>query len=318
MVEESILRRLSYAKSLYNVATNQFRQHSDIEISRSLVTLDNSVEAYMWVLLETRIPEKVNSLHGKSFREVTKEVNAILSNFELSSINELHDIRNNIQHKGILIAESQAQRYFGVAERVFTSSCNSMFGIDWNFVSLSVLIKEKTVADYILNAENFYAKGDFRACAPYMIMAFEVSKGMRQISQFGSLITMDRSNANSVIIQYPAFKSLFDYIDKIDQELEILKMGVEYNQWKGYRQELNDLNPRNSLFSTGQILDINRFPLFNESDKDIESWVRLNFPFIVETILKWEDSFERTGKLFRDISKSLDSFIKLFDSDNKN
>ena len=62
ILEETILRRLTFVKYVYNIAKNQFRQNSDIEISRSLVTLDNCIEAYMWVVLEVCVPEKVNSM----------------------------------------------------------------------------------------------------------------------------------------------------------------------------------------------------------------------------------------------------------------
>ncbi len=71
MLEENVLRRLTFVKYVYYIAKNQFRQNSDIEISRSLVTLDNCVEAYMWVVLEVCVSDKVNALHGKNFRDVT-------------------------------------------------------------------------------------------------------------------------------------------------------------------------------------------------------------------------------------------------------
>jgi len=105
MIDESILRRLAYVKSLYHVAKNQFKQSSDLEISRSIVTLDNSMEAYLWTILEVKIPKNVNSFHGKSFRDITSEITKHFPNFEQASINELHGIRNNIQHNGLMIAE---------------------------------------------------------------------------------------------------------------------------------------------------------------------------------------------------------------------
>lgn len=37
---------------------------------------------------------------------------------------------------------------------------------------------------------------------------------------------------------------LFKYIDKIEQEIEVLKLGLEYTQWKGYRFALGNMNPK--------------------------------------------------------------------------
>lgn len=318
MLEETILRRLTFVKYVYHIAKNQFRQNSDIEISRSLVTLDNCVEAYMWIILEVCVPDKVNTLHGKNFRDITKEMKNHVKNFEEISINELHDTRNNIQHKGTMIAESQAQRYFVIVDRLF-ASCNEIFGVEWDFVSLSILIKNKEVTNYVVNAENAFSKNNFQICARYIIMAFETAKSFRQISQFGSLITLDKANADSVVNQYPSLKPLFDYVDKIEQDLEVLKMGLEYNYWKGYRHELGDLNPRNVLFDSQNKNDFdkNKFPLFQETPQEIENWVRRNFSFIVETILMWEDSWERAGKPVKDLGSAMEELSNLLDSNKK-
>jgi hypothetical protein len=67
MIDNTILRRLTYVKSLLYISKEQYRKHSDVAISRSLVSLDNCVEAYFWIVMESKIPHKVNSLHDKTF-----------------------------------------------------------------------------------------------------------------------------------------------------------------------------------------------------------------------------------------------------------
>lgn len=317
MIDESILRRLAYVKSLYHVAKNQFKQSSDLEISRSVVTLDNCVEAYLWTMLEIKIPEKVNSLNGKNFRDITNEVSNHLFEFEKSSINELHVIRNNIQHSGLMIAESQANRYFDTVQKMFDSSSKIIFDVDWNFVSLSILIEDKNIAKFVQQAEKSFAENDFVTSAKYLIMAFESAKFMRQISQFGSGISIADSNAYSSLTKHPVLKPLYEYIEKIDEELEILKMGLEYNHWKGYRHELDDLNPKNYLYDYDEKkeLDIEKIPLFKEDANVIENWVRRNFSFVIETILMWENSMDAAGKPVKDLHDFMVGMEKLMEEE---
>lgn len=313
MIDESILRRLAYAKSLYHVAKNQFKQSSDLEISRSIVTLDNSMEAYLWTILEVKIPEKINSFHGKNFRDITSEITKHFPNFEKSSINELHGIRNNIQHNGLTIAESQASRYFDIVQKMFNLSSKSIFDIDWDFISLSILIKDKDIADYIQNAEKSFADNDFATSAKYLIMAFELSMMVRQMTQFGSGISLLSESAKISATNNPALKPLFNYVETIEEELEILKMGLEYNSWKGYRHELDDLNPKNVLYDYDKTkeLDVEKIPLFKEDAQVIEDWTRRNFSFVTETILMWQNSLTTAGKPTTDLQEFMGEMSKL-------
>lgn len=317
MIDESILRRLAYVKSLYYVAKNQFKQSSDLEISRSVVTLDNCTEAYLWTVLEVKIPEKINAFNGRNFRDITNEISVHLPEFEKSSINELHGLRNNIQHNGLMIAESQASRYFETVQKMFDSSSKSIFDIDWNFISLSILIKDKDIAGFIQNAEKSFADNDFATSAKYLIMAFEPSKMMRQMSQFGSGISLLSGYAETSTANNSALKSLFNYVETIEEELEILKMGLEYNDWKGYRHELDDLNPKNILYDydKNKELDIEKIPLFKEDAKVIEDWTRRNFSFVMETILMWQNSLSTAGKPTKDLQEFMVEMSKLMEQD---
>ena len=96
-------------------------------------------------------------------------------------------------------------------------------------------------------------------------------------------------------------------------------MGLEYNRWKGYRHELNDLNPKNVLYSSQNQnnFDETKFPLFRETTQDIENWVRRNFSFIVETILMWEDSWDRAGKFVKDLEAVADALSNILNLNKK-
>jgi len=106
-----------------------------------------------------------------------------------------------------MIAESQAKRYFVIVERLF-ASCKDIFGLGWDFISLSVLIKNNEVTKYVIDAEKAFSQNDFKTCAKFLIMAFETAKSIRQISQAGSLITIDKSLASSAVSQYPSVGSI--------------------------------------------------------------------------------------------------------------
>lgn len=311
---DTLVRRLVYVKLLHYSAKEQFSKNIEIEISRSIVTLDNCLESYFWTILESKMPEKINQLHGKSFRELVKQVSDFISDFDVHSINELHDVRNDIQHKGIQISNSQASKYFPMIERMFVNSCKEIFQLDWNFVSLSLLINNEEIATHYRNFEQYFYKKDFRNSAKSLIKAFEIAKSYRQLSQAGSQILFYGVNASGVISQYPKIKPLLDYVEKIEQELEILKMNIEYNQWKTYREVLEDLNPHHSLYYSGSNDNLDSLLLIKAPEEEIEKWIKENVSFVFETILKWQNSIESANRMTKDIIEGLESITKLLDS----
>lgn len=319
MIDETTLRRLAYVKSIHNLSELQFRPFSDIEISRSIVSLDSAVEAFIWIILGYKAPKKVNSLHGKNFGDLLDELKKHVKNFDINSIRELHSVRNNIQHSSLLIAESQARRYHPIAEKMFQELCTSVFKIDWKFISLSMLIEDAQVRNLLQTAEKYFGNTEYKKTAKYIIMAFEVAKVFRQFGQAGSGITISRIESEEILQSKKGGPEILEYTQKIEQELEVLKLGLDYSQWLGYRRDLGNVNPLESLYDdVDKDLDEESISLFQNDDGDIELWVRKNLPFVRDSILRWQDSMlnigdfmlkfaETLGNLAETVKKSQDS-----------
>ena len=318
MTDETTLRRLAYVKSVYDLASIQLKPYSDIEISRSLISLDSAVEAFIWIVLGEKIPDKVNSLHSKSFGDLLTEFSKHAENFDINTIRELHTVRNNIQHNSLLIAESQARRYYPVTEKMFQNISKSTFDIEWNMISLSMLIEDIQVKERLQAAEKYFASQDYRNAAKYVVMAFEIAKTFRQFGQMGSGISVSRNSAQT-ILNSTGGSEILQYTQKIEQELEVLKLGLDYSQWLAYRRELGNVNPIDSLYSNVDMdLDEKSISLFLQNDAKIEEWVRKNLPFARNTILRWQDSMINIGSFFKEFSEALDGFVSLLtESDDK-
>ena len=94
-------------------------------------------------------------------------------------------------------------------------------------------------------------------------------------------------------------------------------MGLEYNHWKGYRHELDELNPKKSLYDYDKKkkLDIKNIPLFKEDTKVIEDCVRRNFSFVTETILMWENSLSVAGKPAQALQEMMEEMLKFMEAE---
>lgn len=295
MIDETIARRLAYVKSLYINSKNQFQKNSDIEISRSLVSLDASVEAFFWLILNTKKPD-MDTRKIRQFYDIVNEVKKFAGDFDINSIKELHKVRNRVQHDGILIAKSQADRYYLVTNKLFHEFSENIFGIPWNTISLSLLIQEPNIARLCQNGENFLQKEDFANAAKSFIMAFELAKINRQSNQFGSGILFSKLSA--IMSGNESIQNLYNYVDSVQDELEVLKLGLDYMKWREYRFPLGSLKPSETLYSdetvSAPFQTIDNMTLFSFGDGEIKSWLINVLPFIYESILYWQDSVSDT------------------------
>ena len=233
----------------------------------------------------------MNSLHKKSFPEVLTEVTKQVPGLNLPGIREIHKTRNAIQHSGLLIAKSQAGRYFSLTKQLLNSTCKSIFNINWNQVSLSSLIIDDDVRKLYHSAEQSFVSKKYKESSKFLIMAFETAKRLRQQSQVGSMITFTRITAELTELEKKDSK-LFEYAEKIEQELEVLKLSLDYSKWLGYRRELGNVNPIDFLYNSDKnsLINEEKMGLFTEDNETVRLWTIRNLDFVLETILMWESS----------------------------
>jgi hypothetical protein len=247
MAQRTIVERLVYVKSLYNISQRVYAQNSSVSSSMAVVVLDNSIENLFWLIIDEEkplVPGKLDNDFTKLVNEVENICKMKQLTLDTSSIIQMHKARNNVQHHGILLDKKQSMNFFSVSDKILIEICENIFDISWDSVTLSLLIEDQEIADLYKNAEISFAKCDFRNAANNMIMAFERAKNSRQINQFGSGIAFkqfasgwNEKNMNDDL------KQLLDYVDTIYSEVEVIKLGLDYKKWRDYRLALGNLNP---------------------------------------------------------------------------
>jgi len=180
-----------------------------------------------------------------SFGDLVNEVNTTLQSLSLSvdtsMLNQMHKARNNVQHNGILLSTEQVSGYFASIQKLFFELSDRCFGIKWNDVSLALLIQDNEASADYREVERLINEKNFKQATKRLILLFERSIQLRQADQYGSNITQARSSAEKSSKKDQ--RALYDYTYKIEQELEVKKLDLDYKRWRDYRFILNNLDP---------------------------------------------------------------------------
>lgn len=184
LYDDSITRRLAYTKSLYLISNDQYQKNSEIEISRSILSLDNSIESFFWIILEIKKPTL--DMKNPSFLSLLNEIKIISSKLDVNTLKQMHIVRNKIQHNGILPSKSMADRFFKSAENMFENLTKEHLDLNWSDISLANLIQNKKISNMCKKAEQLFNEGKHLDASTCLIMSFEVCKLARQFNQFGS------------------------------------------------------------------------------------------------------------------------------------
>ena len=336
MISETILRRLVYVKLLHTTSKDRSENGSEIDTMQSILTLDNSFENLFWVILDLKEQTKAEELRRKNyptFQNLFNEIKQFV-NYDLSIAKEMHEARNLIQHSGIMVAKSLVRKFLLFSDEILPKICANVLNVKWEDISLSMLIENKEIAGYYKQGEEHFVKKDYRNAALNFIRAFETAKSQRQLRQFGSLILPDRIESQVAVNKSKSeiLEKVQTYVDKIYTDLEVLKLGLDYKQWREYRLPLGSLDPDDDLEAifpqappstiksdkpiiSDKPLDSDEWddlvkdakPIEQQSyqpvkkrgddsifsgmsDDDTKIWLSTITPFIIRSILYWQES----------------------------
>ena len=147
------------------------------------------------------------------------------------SLLSLHLARNGFQHNGIVPDVSGVTgEYQPLTLRVMKVVSQKRFGIEWDQISLSLLIKNTESRTLDQKAESAFVSGDWTNCASYLIYTFESMKQVAQTRIYGSGVTLYRmKSAESA--NDPDTRA---YVSVLDQEIETFKLGLDYLDLRNY------------------------------------------------------------------------------------
>ena len=211
--------------------------------------LDTALEATLKLAIDkaefdtgTRLKVQV------TFPELVNAVASISGLEEIGTLRpsllSLHHARNGFQHNGIVPDVSGVTgEYQPLTVKVMQIVSLSRFGISWDKISMSLLIKNVEIRTLFQNAESAFSAKDWVKCASYLIYTFESMKQVAQSRIYGSGITLYRVKSSRSAMD----QDTRAYVSILDQEIETFKLGLDYLDLRNYLDVAQNVGIRSIL-----------------------------------------------------------------------
>jgi hypothetical protein len=292
-LEPSALRRLVFARELYSLARQLRKTGTRVSLSESLVVLDAAVEAALLATLAAR-----NKVLGEraSFKSA---VDAAVVNFgfpveKAANWTRLHEVRNAIQHSGIVPDETQTSELGTAALDCLFELVRKNLGIEFASLSIAELFEEPVVHELYKLAERLFAESQFNPAAVALVACFERARLIEQDRNFGSYITWTRFDARdeSEGKSPHTHPPLADYVEKLHSEVEVLKLGVDYKSYRKFADVSNVLTPdflENASPARDAKGEVEYWKKRMAPGPDIgAAWVAFALGFVRDAVLRWQ------------------------------
>jgi hypothetical protein len=284
VLDEHVLRRLSYAKRIYMHGVEHRENGTQVDLALAILNFDNAIEMLLSVALEFLRGSSEDTFQGilnNFLIEIQKK--QLKVKISETGIKNLHLARNKVQHDGIIPCPENLKTYQNLTEQVLAECIKGVFDVEFQDVSLGMLIQNKDLGELYHIAEQKFLSKDFRNSLIYCVATFETAKNLEQDKLYGSGITYRLPKGFEVIVD----------------ELEILKLGLDYKKYQKYREISTVLEPRSRFLRyvrPGKITDeIVRVisekiaPSLDKASKEkLAEHARFCLEFTIESILKWE------------------------------
>lgn len=300
MGKEYFLRRLAYAKSLLMHGVEHANGGTPVDMALAVLHFDNAMEMSMQIILEFchapytpersfyRLIESVKKAVKSKGTEV--DIDKIIRESELMN---LRAARNNIQHHGIVPAAEEVRRYHILTEDIMSDITSELFEIQFQEISLGMLIKDETTSKLYSDAEKAFSSENYPEALKFYIAAFELAKNIEQGRIYGSglsfkMIVATNKNTN-------AEKKIIRYANALAEEIEVLKLRLDYKKYQKYREISPKLKP--FLFVGLPETDITQIitkieeilgDALRKEKSTLKKHAEFCSSFAIESILRWE------------------------------
>lgn len=232
-----IVTRLVLAKSIYKSAVELSRTSNDANsLSRSLIALHDALDNFIGAIASNlTVPMKDKSYLMDTIQSIEDyERNSKgESNFSFLHKNEiahLNTLRGNIKHQGILPNLQQSKGLIGPIATLFREYSKKYFGLDWELISLSDLIKDdaikKKLKEVEQQIEHQHYKEALNAMAIIKFQVFEEQKAKTR-SELGSIIPLPTRKPEEYL--------LHGRVD-IHDRAELLEKGIDRDQMENFER----------------------------------------------------------------------------------
>jgi len=157
-----------------------------------------------------------------------------------ASVKKINDRRNNLKHNGLIPAKIEIDDSEATTSLFFKDNTQIVFGIDFDTVSLAQLIADQVVRDFIITAEGFFAKGDYKETIICVAKAYYKLENVHRLDLTKETshnfwepeffyVTPEATNEGELFIQNP-----FDKDNKVKIDETLLVLNHIYKQNFGF------------------------------------------------------------------------------------
>jgi hypothetical protein len=327
MIEPHILRRLIYVKMLLIHGSDHAGKNNFMDQALAVLHFDNAIEMLLYTIRE-KFDSDTKELG--SFPQLIERVKNVLSKkikleedsesfLGVRDILNMHIARNNIQHHGIIPSYDDIRRFQDFTFSFMNKVLPNIFQLNYEDVTLGNLIKNAQCNELISLAEKSYNSEKYVDTIIYSVYAFEIAKKVEQSNIYGSGIWFKYFQLRGSLQQ----KELVDFLDTVYDELEILKLRLDYRKYQTYRELLPKLTPTYSLTPTldetrsmdETVYDeikgmLNTTALEGLENRDLRNLANFYLNFVVESIIRWESSPERLRVQFDRLIELMRTLLK--------
>ena len=296
-----IIRRLAFIKYFFQFAREQSKFPSPQNYI-SILMFHDSVELFLHLSAEI-LGLNITNI---SFMEYFTRINKELKNIELTqrtSMDKLNRTRVSLKHKGLYPNPIDIEYFRVNTQNFFEENCPTIFGIDFDKISLLDLIQDEEVRKELENAQNEFINGYYKESLEIIAIAFHIllenyeeNKKVHNLSPFhiGVDLDFEMGFTDNPFTNGRGLNSLKKTVKRIQEVLKIIILNLDYRKYLKFRL----LTPDNVIYAKDVRFKTMWFAGRDKIDfkkDDVEYCIE----FVIESALKLQEfDFEIDKKYF--------------------
>ena len=256
MINPNLLKRLTYAKYIFEQGKNFLNNKSPLFNSMSVLFFHDAAELFLSV-----IADKVSFKKPYNFMDYWKEAEnkgKPLPNY--NDLNTLNKIRVDFKHYGITPSYDECIECENALVSLFTEASKDILGLDFSTITVSDLIEDINIKEHIKAAEKFKDEEDYYQSICESAIAFnyaekvagdtwhsffigksywDIKKIVPPVS-FSGYISTNHTLQNNFRNIEKSFKEVQSVSEELIRNINALLLGVDIFEFKRF----NFLTPR--------------------------------------------------------------------------
>ena len=304
-------KQLIHIKQLYLRSENLARKTDDVSLIMLTQLLDFSVETFIKLVISS-FPKpanflglqkdyyyKITQLENERYKpdmdfyrawdEVIGIIHTASNGISITNLplrrdmDRLHEIRNDVQHKGALPNIKDLLKYIPLVQSFFIDSYQGIFNVDFEKLSALSLIQDPKVKQRLEQAYEYLEKEEWTKAFCDAVLAFhfllQLVRNRAYVRQVQDTSPIHDTYYNGVKFdltssaQHQANANLFREIERLKDHIAIIGFGVDYADYTEIEPSLPELM-WDSVEEDGKLKIERKVKLSWEYSEQLHQWVQ--------------------------------------------